>query len=202
MKEDSEKVDDVARELGSRLKEIGIDVLENEVRAMAPRNGGAPLHLVGIGSEWAGKSRPLAALAALEAEKPRVVLMHNAVAFRELPAYTASLALGAHTHGGQLRIPFTRSTSWLDITKKREVMGDGWGEQGIGATGNRIYINRGIGFSGIPARFRCRPELTVFTLRRAEGEVPARGPEGDSGTDPGTPEEGDSASGAGSASDA
>ncbi|MGK7297250.1 MAG: metallophosphoesterase, partial [Candidatus Wenzhouxiangella sp. M2_3B_020] len=46
MKEDSEKVDDVARELGSRLKEIGIDVLENEVRAMAPRNGGAPLHLV------------------------------------------------------------------------------------------------------------------------------------------------------------
>ncbi len=199
MKQDSEMGEDVAQELAARLEEVGIEVLENEVRAMQPREAGAPLHLLGIGSEWAGFSRPQDALALLDDDAPRIVLMHNPVAFRDLPAYAASLTLSAHTHGGQLRIPFTRSASWLDITKEREVMADGWGEQGIGATGNRIYVNRGIGFSMLPARFRCRPELTVFTLRRpADGEVPAHGPEGDSGDDPGTPEKGSGGPAAGS----
>ncbi len=186
MYQDSELGDDAARDLASRLEEVGIEVLENETRAMVSPRGGAPLHLVGIGSVWAGYSRPRDALAQLSDDDPRIVLMHNPVAFRDLPAYAGSLTLSAHTHGGQLRVPFTRSASWLDITKEREVMADGWGEQGIGATGNRIYVNRGIGFSKLPARFRCRPELTVFRLERAVGEVPAHGPKGDSGSDPGT----------------
>lgn len=189
MYQDSELGDDAARDLAGRLEEVGIEVLENETRAMASPRGGAPLHLVGIGSEWAGYSRPRDALAQLDDDDPRVVLMHNPVGFRDLPAYAGSLTLSAHTHGGQLRVPFTRSASWLDITKEREVVADGWGEQGIGATGNRIYVNRGIGFSKLPARFRCRPELTVFRLERAVGQVPAHGPRGDSGGDPGTDDE-------------
>ncbi|MBY6204244.1 metallophosphoesterase [Halomonas denitrificans] len=188
---DSELDEGAAGELAARLEDVGIEVLENEARPMPSRRGGAPLHVVGIGSEWAGRSRSRDALAQLPDAEPRVVLMHNPLGFRDLPAYAGSLTLSAHTHGGQLRIPFTRSTSWLDITKEREVLADGWGEQGVGATGNRIYVNRGIGFSSIPARFRCRPELTVFRLERAVGDVPAHGPEGDSGDDPGTPDEGD-----------
>ncbi len=33
-----------------------------------------------------------------------------------------------------------------------------------GAPGNQLYVNRGIGFSMLPVRFSCPPELTVFTL--------------------------------------
>jgi hypothetical protein len=36
-----------------------------------------------------------------------------------------------------------------------------------GGPGNRLYINRGIAFSRLPLRFNARPEITVFTLRRA-----------------------------------
>ena len=194
MKEDSEKLPHVAADLKARLVEIGIEVLENESRPMLPRSGNAPLHVAGVGSEWAGHSNPLAAISALSPEAPRIVLMHNPVAFRNLPAHSASLALSAHTHGGQLRIPYTRSQSWVDIAREREVIADGWGEQGIGENGNRIYVNRGIGFSMIPARFNCRPELTVFTLKLANGRVPGRGPEGDNGDDPGTPDRDESGS--------
>ncbi len=36
-----------------------------------------------------------------------------------------------------------------------------------GQPGNRLYINRGIGFSRFPIRINCPPEITLFTLRRA-----------------------------------
>jgi len=31
----------------------------------------------------------------------------------------------------------------------------------------QLYVNRGIGSVGVPFRFDCRPEITVFTLRSA-----------------------------------
>jgi len=30
-----------------------------------------------------------------------------------------------------------------------------------------LYVSRGVGTSGIRARFRCPPEVPLFTLRRA-----------------------------------
>jgi len=179
MKADSAMELDIAEELKTRLSNLGIVVLENDARRMVPRAGGAPLTVVGVGSTWAGQSNPDSAFGELSADEPRIVLMHNPIAFRDLPPHSASLTLSAHTHGGQLRVPYTRSSSWLDIARQREVIADGWGEQGIGNAGNRIYINRGIGFSMIPARFHCRPELTVFTLRPAGPVLPERGPESD-----------------------
>jgi len=96
------------------------------------------------------------------------VLMHNPVAFRDLPAGSGGLTLAAHTHGGQVRLPFLRSTSWLDIARPREVVADGWAVDSIGAPGNSLYVNRGVGFSALPVRIRCQPELTILTLVSAD----------------------------------
>lgn len=174
---DDAKQSKVAEEVERRLVELGVHVLTNESTRIDHPGGGPSLHVVGLGSEWAGNSHPREAFDALAPETARLVLMHNPASFRDLPPHSGSLSLAAHTHGGQVRIPFTPSASWLDIARQQEVIADGWGEQGIGAAGNRLYVNRGIGFSLFPARFRCRPELTVFTLRRAGGEAPARGPD-------------------------
>ncbi len=35
-----------------------------------------------------------------------------------------------------------------------------------------MYVNRGVG-TGLPVRFRCRPEVTVYVLHRAGGRRPA-----------------------------
>jgi predicted MPP superfamily phosphohydrolase len=167
MKRDSEKNTEIAEYLRSELEAAGITVLENSAEALRLRDGGAPLYIAGIGSEWAENSAPGAALAGVPDGEPRVVFMHNPVVFRDLPADSAPLALAGHTHGGQIRIPFTPSESWLDIARDREVVADGWAVDSIGAPGNRLYVNRGIGFSSVPIRINCEPELSLFTLRPA-----------------------------------
>ena len=83
---------------------------------------------------------------------------------------------------------FSRWRSWVGIAKKREVIADGWGAQGIGNAGNRIDVKWRIGFSEIPARFNCQWELTVFTLRQANSAALRRGPEGINLNDTGTPD--------------
>ncbi|MGB3205232.1 MAG: metallophosphoesterase [Crinalium sp.] len=172
----------LAAKLHDQLEAVGVQVLQNEavaigkpgLRAIAPsgnRNqttaqpvGNTPLYLVGIGAHWANNDQPKVALAQVPEGTPRLVMMHNPDSFEALPPSTAPLAVAGHTHGGQIRLPLTPEWSWMTFSKEDEVHADGWIE-GYGQSGNRLYVNRGIGFSIIPIRLNCRPEVTLFTLR-------------------------------------
>ena len=153
------------------LESAGIPVLHNQAiplarNARAAPGAPAPLHLVGIGSEWAEEAEPARALSEVPDGAPRVAFMHNPNSFPKIPAGAAPLAIAAHTHGGQIRIPGLPAWSWLGIVSKGEVHADGWID-GYGAPGNRLYVNRGVGFSTIPVRINCPPELTYITLTGA-----------------------------------
>lgn len=164
----------VARQLHKALEAVGVQVLQNEAVALAAsanRNqttakagGNAPLYLVGIGAHWANHDKPQVALASVPQAAPRLVMMHNPKSFKAFPPNTAPLAVAGHTHGGQIRLPFTPEWSWLTFVKEDEVHVDGW-IKGYGQSGNRLYVNRGIGFSIIPIRLNCPPEVTFFTLQ-------------------------------------
>jgi len=52
----------------------------------------------------------------------------------------------------------------MSLVKESPVAADGWIAPGFGAPDNRLYVNRGIGFSVVPMRINCRPELTWLTL--------------------------------------
>ena len=173
MKESSEVVTTYAETLERELEALGVVVLQNEATPVVSR--GDTLWVAGVGSSWAGLSDVGAALAAVPRGAPRLWLMHNSEAFRDIPGEEAHLALAAHTHGGQVRVLPGPHTSWLDIVRQGEVAADGWAADSIGAPPNRIYINRGIGFSTVPIRINCRPELTQITLRVPDGRVPSRG---------------------------
>ena len=157
----------VAAELAQALEAAGIQVLHNEA-AVLKRPGAAggrdqPLYLAGIGAHYPDEDRVQKALAAIPEGAPRLVLMHNPQSFAHIPAGAAPLAVAGHTHGGQVRIPYLPTWSWISIVREGEIHADGW-IQGFGAPGNRLYVNRGIGFSLVPLRINCRPELTFFTL--------------------------------------
>ncbi len=164
----------LARQLHDALEAVGVQVLQNESVALTPsgnRNqttakmgGNAPLYLVGIGAHWPDRDQPKVALAPVPEGTPRLVMMHNPNSFEALPPNTAPLAVAGHTHGGQIRLPFTPEWSWLIFMREDEVHADGW-IKGYGQSGNRLYVNRGIGFSIIPIRLNCPPEITLFTLR-------------------------------------
>lgn len=180
MTKESDLRSPVAETLESELRALGVTVLENDAVGIPAPGGDGTLFVAGIGSVWAENSHPASALAAVPAGAPRLVLMHNPESYREIPPGEAPLALAAHTHGGQIRILGPRS-SWLDIVREGEVVADGWAPASVGAEGNRLYVNRGIGFSTVPIRINCRPELTLLTLRMADGDLPPRRPGGGGG---------------------
>ena len=60
-------------------------------------------------------------------------------------------------------MPFFPEWSWLGLVTDNNYPIDGWGE-GYGQPGNRLSVNRGIGFSLIPVRLFCPPEVTIFRL--------------------------------------
>jgi predicted MPP superfamily phosphohydrolase len=92
---------------------------------------------------------------------PTIVLAHNPDV-QDLPIWDGVRAwsLAGHTHGGQVKPPFLRPPI-LPVRNKRYVAG----EYAIGP-GRTLYINRGLGHL-VQVRFNVRPELTLFTLRRA-----------------------------------
>lgn len=175
-KPNSVKLEWVAQEVESALEANGIKVLQNEAVPLLLANESTgesdniskdkepPLYLIGVGSHYAERSRPLEALQAVPPDAARVAFMHNPDSFTEFPPHSIPLAVAAHTHGGQLRLPLLPEWSWISYKVKGEAHADGWID-GFGQAGNRLYVNRGIGFSLVPIRINCPPELTYFTLR-------------------------------------
>lgn len=175
---DSQKLETKNEQLADKVRQalegVGVQVLQNEaVRLALPGNLNQTvartdeeslLYVVGIGPEWPDEDEPIAAINQVPKGAPRLVFMHNPDSFKPLPSGTAPLAMAGHTHGGQLRLPFLPEWSWMTFVKEDEVHADGW-ISGYGQPGNRLYVNRGIGFSIIPIRINCPPEITLFTLR-------------------------------------
>ncbi len=164
----SPPLETLALRLEEALERAGIEILENEaVKLVLPGNpdeeNSEAFYLVGIGSHLADKERVKDAIANIAPTDPRFVMMHNPRSFLALPSNTAPVAIAGHTHGGQIRLPLTPQWSWLTATKEMEHV-DGWSD-GYGASGNQLYVNRGIGFSEVPLRINCPPEVTIFTLQ-------------------------------------
>ena len=75
------------------------------------------------------------------------------------PEYHFDLALCGHTHGGQIRLPGMGAVM-SQIQDPRFVAGL------VNINGKQVYTSRGLGVVGLPFRYDCPPEVTVFTLKR------------------------------------
>lgn len=173
-----------ADELATALEDHGITILRNESVALASpgETGTEPgttgtdrdaLHLVGIGPEVVGHARAAEALGGVPETAARIVLMHNPITFRDLPAGSAPLAVAGHTHCGQIALPFTPSWSWLGIRYEQPVVVDGWSPPGYGEPGNSLFVTCGIGMSTLPARVSAMPQLVFFELEAPRSDPPA-----------------------------
>ena len=135
----------------------GVVMLRNASRELAPG-----LVIAGIEDTLRGNPDPGATFQDVPAGAACVYLTHNPVGIFHATARPC-LALSGHTHGGQVRIPgyAPRRPAGMDGFPLME----GWG------TFDRaqLYINRGIGMMHQSYRFRCRPEVSVFTLKRGAG---------------------------------
>jgi len=138
----------------------GAQLLVNQ--ALRVTVGTQELAIVGLDDPRAGVPDPGAALRDLPTGIPAIWAFH-APGYADLllrQSYPRPmLALAGHTHGGQIRPPFLPAIT--PPASGRFVAG--WYRD----TFAPFYVSRGIGTSGIRARFRCPPEVGVFTLRDA-----------------------------------
>jgi len=181
MNQRSEQDNLVARQVRVALRGVGVQMMDNVVLPLPiPRAFAAPpdepplvvdgvpaLYLVGIGERWAKNDKTVETMAKVPPGAARIVFMHNPDDFADIPAGEAPFALAAHTHGMQLGIPYVSDYVWRHYYSDRGSGLEGWIDH-YGEPGNRLYINRGVGFSVVPARVNAFPELTVVTLRTAE----------------------------------
>jgi predicted MPP superfamily phosphohydrolase len=136
------------------LKTAGIKPLVNDnVRLRGT------LPLAGLDDLRAGQPRLRQALRGIEPGEPHVILSHNPRLFSLLTQRNC-LVLAGHTHGGQVHLPLT------DFRRRPSDMHfspwfRGWYRQHKA----QMYVSSGVGSVHFPMRFRCPPEIAVFTLR-------------------------------------
>ena len=89
------------------------------------------------------------------ADLPRLLLCHNPATF---PAHAGKVALqlSGHTHGGQFNPAGIRLAD--------RVLGHPYIAGRYERDGSQIYVNRGFGTAGPPARLGSAPEVTKIVL--------------------------------------
>ena len=154
------------------MREAGIHMLRNshaEIRAGANR-------IVLGGIDWTGMRRGnpnsydspaarrslTATFLGSEAGVPRILMAHHPHVFLDSPDFDVALTLAGHTHGGgQIVVaelhgqPITMGTPVFRFVS------------GLYRNGpHTLYVNRGIGYVGLPIRLNCPPEISRFKLVR------------------------------------
>jgi predicted MPP superfamily phosphohydrolase len=143
-------------EVLSTIRAAGGVVLRNAGRVVGDAGGG--FALVGVDDVWAprngfGSGPDLdRATAMVPAHLPRVLLCHNPEFFPEATS-KVQLQLSGHTHGGQVNLLVRPAELFLPYI-------EGLYEEG----GARLYVNRGFGTAGPPARIGAPPEVTKIVL--------------------------------------
>lgn len=138
------------------LEAAGQTMLQN---ARVPlTRAGETLYLAGIDDYWQGHADLPKTLNGLDVEAPVVLLAHEPD-FADLAARDPRilLQLSGHSHGGQVRLPFIGPLELPRYAHRYPL--------GLQKAGEMwVYTNRGIGVTGLPVRFNCRPEVTLLTL--------------------------------------
>jgi predicted MPP superfamily phosphohydrolase len=95
-------------------------------------------------------------------KNPKILLAHSPEIFREVRKFFTKidLTLVGHTHGGQVDIPFL-------VNFFLPVKYDKKHKKGIFKEDSKyLYVNRGVGESGLPIRFNSFPEVTLIELKK------------------------------------
>ncbi|HWP84561.1 MAG TPA: metallophosphoesterase [Terriglobia bacterium] len=154
------------------LQTIGIRTLRNEVVEI----GEGPERLALLGLDWLNpnpsspnfyryqqaETRKVLGVLSQQAgaERAKLLLAHHPDTFGDAIPFGIDLTLSGHTHGGGQVLLGTWRGIPLGIGLVRfKYLSGLYQEQGLS-----LYVNRGIGYLGVPIRINCPPEISRFRL--------------------------------------
>lgn len=139
------------------LRDAGADVLVNRGKVIG--DAGGRLALLGVDDVWSrryGRGPDVErAVASVPSDAARVLLCHNPAYFAEAAPHV-DLQLSGHTHGGQVNLG--------GIRPAKLVLPYGYVEGHYQRDGAQLWVNRGFGTAGPPARISAAPEVTKVVL--------------------------------------
>ena len=152
------------------LEAQGITVLRNEHRVVPIGDRGGEMVVVAVDDPSLSRDDIRSAMAGLPSERdpdrPTILLAHAPDVVDQAPPHRFALTLAGHTHGGQLRFsPFTRWTP-LEFPMIAGGLDSAYPRGAHVVQGNPLFVNSGLGVSGVPFRFLAPPQVVCFTLVR------------------------------------
>jgi predicted MPP superfamily phosphohydrolase len=102
---------------------------------------------------------------------PNILLSHNPNSFYRAAELGIELSLAGHTHGGQVKVEII-DHSWSPARFMTRFVAGLYQlplhshDATNGVAKSALYVNRGLGTIGIPARLGVDPEISLLTLRR------------------------------------
>ncbi len=124
--------------------------------------GESSIRIFGVDDYLTGIPSPPPPLPSDQADAVRIIVSHNPDYIATLlgaPQHKFSFAMCGHTHGGQIVLPVLGPIA-AQVVDERFIVG----QQDIGAA--TVYTSRGLGVVGLPFRYNCPAEVTIFTLTR------------------------------------
>ncbi len=151
------------------LEECGIQILMNEARWIDVN--GTKLWLVGVDDPHHYEQDDLErAVRDVPQGDARVLLAHSPELYEEASGLGFYLYLCGHTHGGQFRLPGGFAPI-LEASCPRKYCAGPWEHHGLLG-----HTSRGVGSSGVFARFFCPPEIVIHRLVPANREIMTKTP--------------------------
>ena len=144
-------------EFMDELAQLGVTVLANQTTQIIASNG-ERFNLCGIRCYGRKAVDIPQAILDMDPSLFTVALSHYPENAEPLAAAGVDLILSGHTHGGQICMPNGRPV----ITHSRTNNKYAFGLQYI--ADSAIYTSRGLGYSFLPIRSFCPPEITRITL--------------------------------------
>jgi predicted MPP superfamily phosphohydrolase len=140
----------------ARLDRAGFELVDN--RGAWLRRGPDRLRICGVGDLWTDDQDLAAALGDADESDAVILLSHNPDFAEAVDDPRVGLMLSGHTHGGQVVIPGFGAP----FAPTR------YGAKYLGGLAQGpscpVFVSRGVGTSGPPVRFLCRPEVVLLTL--------------------------------------
>jgi predicted MPP superfamily phosphohydrolase len=138
----------------------GTTLLIDERRDLQWR--GCPISVLGL--DYPSSRRSLDRLQPqIDGQRLNLLMSHVPAFSHDRLEGKTDLIFCGHTHGGQVRVPYLPPLFLPPHCGKFLS-----GLYRVGRSTTPLYVTRGIGTSAIPARFLCRPEITLFRLGSGE----------------------------------